>query len=107
MLSASLEAMLIRLSRAASASGMPNDAERRVQRGETFRLEMFSLRLRASRNERAFLEMGFGGGADAMEPIQGRSGRLWVPNRDGSRWSSHVYRIYATDGGKEMCILVE
>lgn len=40
--------------------------------------------------------MGFGGGS--TEAIQGRSGRLWVPNKDGSKWSSHMYRIYATDG---------
>ena len=40
--------------------------------------------------------MGFGGGS--TEAIQGRSGRLWVPNKDSSKWSCHLFRIYATDG---------
>eukprot|EP00802_Teleaulax_amphioxeia_P020614 Tamp_20907.p1 GENE.Tamp_20907~~Tamp_20907.p1 ORF type:complete len:390 (+),score=54.34 Tamp_20907:47-1171(+) len=40
--------------------------------------------------------MSEAGHSAAPEHIQGRSGRLWVPNRDLSKWSSHVYRVYAT-----------
>lgn len=46
--------------------------------------------------------MGFGDGGGSPEPIQGRSGRLWVPNKDSSKWSCHLYRIYATDGAKRV-----